>query len=46
MADKEKAVKRADDNPRFRMLVTVTEIGTRGLWYQLSPHPRIVMPSR
>jgi ferredoxin/flavodoxin len=34
-----------NENPRFRRLVPVEEVGKYDHWYEISKHPRIILPS-
>jgi flavodoxin/ferredoxin len=40
----QKNVQRVDNDPRFRRLVPLEDIGENGYWYQISKHPRIKIP--
>lgn len=40
----QKNLQRIENDPRFRSLVLVDELGKDGYWYQISKHPRIKIP--
>ena len=39
-----KAIARTGQDPRFRRLVPLEDVGRDGYWYQISKHPRIRVP--
>jgi flavodoxin/ferredoxin len=39
-------VERIDKDPRFRRLVPHEDLGKDGYWYQISKHPRIIIPQK
>jgi ferredoxin/flavodoxin len=42
----QKNVQRVEKDPRFRPLIPPEEVGRAGYWYQISQHPRIVIPPK
>jgi flavodoxin/ferredoxin len=40
----QKNVQRIENDPRFRRLIPLMEVGKKGYWYQISKHPRIKIP--